>query len=212
MGAPTNSEQLLLELINETRLDPLGSANRYITTYTPLTSPIPDVQSAFNFFGVNGAALLTAFQALTPVRPLAWNDALGTSSDAHSQLMINNNAQEHNFPGEPDVGQRMINAGYTNLQAAAENIFAFATSELQAHAAFMVDWGGPVDGMQNPPGHRNALMNGNFREVGIGIIPDPLPGVGPDHRASREPLQHPGGHDPRRRLQRRQRRSLLRPR
>ena len=189
MGAPTNSEQLLLELINDTRLDPLGSANRYITTYTPLVSPIPDVQNAFNGFGVNGAALLVAFQALTPVRPLAWNDALGTSSDAHSQLMINNNAQQHDFPGEADVGQRMINAGYTNLQTAAENIFAFATSELEAHAAFMVDWGGGADGMQNPPGHRNALMNGNFREVGIGIIPDPLPGVGPlvitEHLANR---------------------------
>ena len=62
-------------------------------------------------------------------------------------------SQSHQLPGEADLGQRFTDAGYTNLSTGGENIFAFASSETQAHAAFMVDWGGPPpSGMQIRPG------------------------------------------------------------
>jgi uncharacterized protein YkwD len=172
----TDLEQHLLELVNDARLDPMGNAARYISSYSPLTSPIADIQSAFNFFGVNGPALLSAFQALTPAEPLAWSDPLATAARNHSNAMIAANLQSHQLPGEPDPGTRMANAGYApaGTFAWAENIFAASTSTLQEHAAFMVDWGPGPNGMQNPPGHRTTIMSPDYREVGIGLVQAPV--------------------------------------
>ena len=71
MTTPSNLEQLLLEYVNDARLDPMGNAARYITSYSPLTSNNSDIQSALTFFHVDGALLQSAFSALTSVQPLA---------------------------------------------------------------------------------------------------------------------------------------------
>ena len=180
---PSPREQLLLELINATRLDPFGHASTYISSYNPLTSPDPDIQNALTFFGVSGSALEAAFRALVPAQPLAWSHDLGFAAQNHSDAMIAADSQSHQVPGEPDLGTRANNAGYTGFSALAENIFAFTRSELHGHAAFMVDWGGSpaTGGMQSPPGHRNSIMNNNFREIGIGIVEESNAGtsVGP---------------------------------
>ena len=84
----TASEQLFLELINSARLDPLGNAARYISDYAPLTSGNSDIQSALNYFGVNGSLLLQQFSALVPVQPLAFNDALAAAARAHNVAML----------------------------------------------------------------------------------------------------------------------------
>jgi len=170
MTTPTSLEQLYLELINDARLDPLGNAARYITSYSPLTSSDPDIQSALSFFNVGGTALQAAFAALTPVQPLAWNDALGTAARTHSDLMIANDDQSHQLPGEANLSTRITAAGYTGWSAVAENIFAYSESALHGHAGFMVDWGGGPDGMQSPPGHRNSIMSASYREIGIGVV------------------------------------------
>jgi Ca2+-binding RTX toxin-like protein len=176
MATPTASEQYLLELINAARLDPQADAARYITSYVPLTSSDPDIQSALSFFRVNGSALQTAFDALTPVQPLAWNDAIGTAARTHSELMAVANQQSHQLPGEPDLSDRIEDAGYLGWSMLSENVFAFTESELQGHAAFMVDWGNGPNGMQSPPGHRNNIMNASAREIGLGIVVDDASG------------------------------------
>jgi uncharacterized protein YkwD len=169
MATPTAEEQYFLELINEARLDPMGNAARYIASYSPLVSADPDIQNALSFFGVDGAALKAAYQALTPVGPLAWNDALGTSAEQHSAAMIAADEQSHQLPGEAGIGTRITNAGYTGWNIWAENIYAFSDSALFGHAGFMVDWGNGPGGMQSPAGHRNDIMNGSLREVGIDV-------------------------------------------
>jgi uncharacterized protein YkwD len=170
MTTPTNLEQLYLELINDARLDPIGNAARYITSYSPLTSSDPHIQSALSFFGVNGAALQSAFAALTPVQPLAWNDALGTAARAHTDLMIANDDQSHQLPGEASLGTRITAAGYSGWSGIAENIYAYSESALHGHAGFMVDWGSGPNGMQSPPGHRSSIMSASYREIGIGVV------------------------------------------
>jgi len=170
--ASTNLEQLLLEYVNDTRLDPVGSAARYITSYSPLISSNAAIQSALNFFGVNGAALQTAFAALVSTQPLAWNDNLANAARGHNGFMIANDDQSHQEPGEPDFVARDLAAGYTGYSSLGENIYAFASSAIYAHAGFMVDWGGGTNGMQSPPGHRTNLMNSSFREIGVGITPE----------------------------------------
>jgi Ca2+-binding RTX toxin-like protein len=168
MAAPTNLEQYLLELVNEARLDPMANAARYISSYsTPAQSNDPDINSALAFFNVNGSVLLAAFNALPSVQPLAWNSNLSDAALGHNAEMIATDTQFHG-----DLATQFNNAGYTGWTNISENVYAFADSPLFAHAGFMVDWGnGPntANGMQVPPGHRNAIMNGVLREIGIGI-------------------------------------------
>jgi Ca2+-binding RTX toxin-like protein len=182
MPAPTNLEQLLLEYVNAARLDPLGDAARYISSYAPLTSPDSNIQGAINFFGVNGALFLSQMQALAPVQPLAWNDSIATAARNHSQVMIDQDSQTHQGAGEAALGARVTAAGY-NWSNLGENVFAFSQSMLHAHAGFMIDWGGTAatGGMQSPPGHRDNIMSGTFREIGIGVIAEgnPATQVGP---------------------------------
>src|SRR5436190_9299297 len=169
MAVPTAQEQLFLEYVNETRLDPLGNAARYITSYGGTArSADPDIDSALRFFGVSGQALLQAFTALTPVAPLAWSETLANAAQGHNAAMIAGDEQSHQLPGEPDLGARATAAGYnyTNL---GENVFAFADNPLQGHAGFMVDWGNGPNGMQSPAGHRDNIMNGAYREIGVAV-------------------------------------------
>lgn len=178
----TAAEQYLLELVNDARLDPLGNAARYITSYNPLTSSASNIQSALNFFNVSGSALQSQYAALTPVQPLAYNDQLEAAARGHNNAMIAADSQSHQTPGEADLGGRLTAQGYAFTRA-GENIYAFADDPLYAHAGFMVDWGGSAStgGMQSPPGHRNNIMDGNFREIGVAITNESNPNtsVGP---------------------------------
>ena len=72
----TSAEQYLLELVNEARLNPMAAASRYIASYAPLVSTSASVQRALDYFAVDGVRLLQAFQALAPVRPVAWSETL----------------------------------------------------------------------------------------------------------------------------------------
>lgn len=181
MAAASNIEQYILELINDARLDPLGNAARYISSYSPLTSSDPDIQAALSFFQVNGTALLNAYQALTPVKPLAWSSTLNAAAAGHNAQMIAADSQSHQLPGEASLGTRATNAGYVGWNGVGENIFAYADSALYGHAGFMVDWGSGPNGMQNPAGHRINIMSSTFREVGISATTEtnPATGVGP---------------------------------
>ncbi|MBI1196443.1 MAG: calcium-binding protein [Phenylobacterium sp.] len=181
MADPTAEEQLLLEYINAARIDPLGDAARYISSYAgTATSADAAINSALKFFGVSGPALLEAYSALTPVRPLAWNDALSDAAQGHDAAMIAADMQTHQAPGEAGLGARVAAAGY-NYTLAGENVFAFAESPLYAHAGFMVDWGSGPGGMQSPAGHRDNIMDGTFREIGVAIVHETNPStdVGP---------------------------------
>src|SRR5262245_45866017 len=141
--ASTAAEQLFLELINSARLDPMGDAARYITAYTGAASdpdvPIssdPNIQEALDpfvsptegGFGVDGETLFELFSALTPAAPLAWNQNLAIAARDHTDLMIEEDEQEHQFPGEQDLVGRVLASSYVedddDLVALGENIFA----------------------------------------------------------------------------------------
>ncbi|MCB2072369.1 MAG: tandem-95 repeat protein [Novosphingobium sp.] len=181
MPAPTSQEQYLLELINEARLDPLRNAARYINSYTPLASSDPDIQSAVNFFNVSGSALLSAYQGLSAVAPLAWNNNLSSAAQGHNAAMIAEDEQSHQVAGEPGLGTRVNNAGYSGWTLVAENVYAYSKSMIYGHAGFMIDWGNGPNGMQSPAGHRNNIMSSGLSEVGIAVTAEnnPATDVGP---------------------------------
>lgn len=171
---PDAYEQLMLELINQARMDPAGEFARLVTNVATQTGATANITSAIKFFNVNLNELANQFNALTPVAPLAWSDQLSQSATTHSQLMIANDLQSHNLPGEPSLGDRVKAAGF-QVQTIGENIFLYGEDALYSHAAFFIDWGNTATGIQSPPGHRNTIMDGANKEIGIGVIAEGNP-------------------------------------
>src|SRR5271170_3278676 len=119
---PSGDEQQTLELINRMRQNPAAEL--------PLleNSTDPAVQEAFKFFNVNLTELATEWATLTPAPPLAWNADLATAALGHDQLMLQDNMQSHQLPGEPDLADRATAEGYANYSSLRESVFAYATS------------------------------------------------------------------------------------
>lgn len=178
---PSAAEQEMLEWVNRMRIAPQAHLYDLVRSTSPLHSDNADIQSALDYFDVDGAALQSEWSTLTPVAPLAWNAALISGALGHNQAMIGADLQSHQVPGELGMVPRLQAAGYTNYSTLAENIFAYGKSPLEAHAAFAIDWGSSPTGMQTPPGHRENIMRSTVREVGISIVNEnnPATGVGP---------------------------------
>lgn len=179
---PTADEQYMLELVNRFRMNPQAELGLMTSSLgTQARSADPDVDSALRFFQTNGVVLQQQWASLSAAPPLAWNAELTEAAEFHTLEMIAQSMQEHQLPGEPDLGDRATTAGYTGFSALGESIFAFARSIAHGHAGFLLDWGSGPNGIQDPPGHRNTAISGNFREIGIRIIAEnsPFTSVGP---------------------------------
>jgi len=161
---PSAREQQMLELINRLRLRPAAELPMI------LASKDPDIRNALDFFNVDVNELKRQWAQLTPVAPLAWNDALAKSALGHSQKMLAADQQSHQLRGEAPLLGRAVSAGYKNASFVGENVFAYMDSVAHGHAGFAVDWGDGPHGIQSPAGHRDNLMAGVFSEVGISII------------------------------------------
>lgn len=167
---PTANEQHLLELLNRFRLNPAAELALLTTSLgDPARSANAAVDSALRFFNTSGTALAAQWAGLQAVQPLAWNEDLYEAAEFHTLQMIASDMQTHQAPGEPDLAQRARNAGY-NYSTLGENVYAYAYGVEHAHAGFVLDWGNGPNGIQDPPGHRNSMLNGNFREIGIRMI------------------------------------------
>ena len=75
---PSPLEQAVLEDINRMRIDPQGELDVFFVQTRPLIARNADVQSAINFFRVNGSTLLSQWNDLEPVPPVAWNESRTT--------------------------------------------------------------------------------------------------------------------------------------
>ncbi|MEO0686657.1 MAG: CAP domain-containing protein, partial [Cyanobacteria bacterium J06649_11] len=176
MNNPSAKEQYMLELINRMRMNPDAEYDLLVN------STNEDIQTGLSIVDLD--VLKSQWNQLKPVQPLAWSNQLHLSAVNHTQLMIDNNAQKHNFPGEPSISERIANTGY-EATTQTENIYAFGSSVLESHAAFAIDWGdddnnlgnGKGTGIQNPPSHRDAIMSNEYREVGIGILREDTSGT-----------------------------------
>jgi uncharacterized protein YkwD len=165
MLQPTGQSQELLELVNRFRQAPQAELNLL------LNSGDPKIAQALQQFGVDRNLLARQWSTLVPVAPLAWSAELAASATAHNTQMIAADTQSHQLPGEANLLQRAINAGYAPT-VVGENIFAFSESVLFGHAGFAIDWGNDsqsIGGIQNPAGHRELLLSGRYREIGIAI-------------------------------------------
>jgi FG-GAP-like repeat/Cysteine-rich secretory protein family len=185
MSNPTALEQELLELTNRMRTAPAAELALLLASSS-------DITDAMTYFNVSLPTLQAQWNLLTPVAPLAWSTQLNDAAIGHNQKMIQYDQQSHqvgvsdaagNFTAdEPNIGGRATAAGYA-FSYTAENIFVYADSVPYAQAGFAIDWGGTAatGGIQNPTGHRNAIMDTRLREVGISIVEETNPStqVGP---------------------------------
>ncbi len=149
MADVTAREQLMLELVNRARMDPAGEAQR---------------------FGISLNANLPAGTISTaPKQVLAFDPSLNEAADAHSSWMLANDVFSHTGVGSSSPGDRMEDAGYrfTGAWTWGENIaWSGSTGSLNGDLAV-------VQHHRNlflSAGHRENILNGSFREIGIGSL------------------------------------------
>jgi RTX calcium-binding nonapeptide repeat (4 copies)/FG-GAP-like repeat/Cysteine-rich secretory protein family len=164
MGNVTPQEQLMLELVNRARMDPLTEAARFGIDLNQGLAP-----------GVISSA---------PKQVLAMNDLLVSASRSHSGWMLQNDIFDHTGTGGSDPGQRMSSAGYafTGSWTWGENI------------SWSGVYPGPIDlssaivsqhrGLFLSAGHRTNILNDAFRELGVGQVQGNFLANGTDWSAS----------------------------
>ena len=179
-ATPSNEEQLWLEMVNRFRANPTAELD-LLANYTEpngntFASPASDdvfVDGALRAFSVDAAVLRQQFNALTAAPPLAWSEALNDSATYYSGVMSYADRQSHTLDGLTLRQRIEQNSSYdfTGSWSIGENIFGFTQNVFQGHAGFVIDWGNTPTGIQNPPGHRDSLINPSFREIGIAMEP-----------------------------------------
>lgn len=185
---PTAEQQYWLELTNRFRSDPQNELARLVNFSSPGVWGTPKssdayIANALNFFGTSATDLATQFSALSAAPPVAWSSALNASATTYSNLMVNNDQQSHTLDGL-SLDQRIQNGGYSaNWLEVGENLFASTQTILHGHGGFVIDWGdgngataGYGNGIQNPAGHRDVLVDSVFKEIGIGFQSIAIPG------------------------------------
>ena len=142
------NEQLMLELVNRARLDPLAEAKRLGI----------DLNKALPAGTLNG----------TPKAPLAPNDQLVDAARSHSQFMLDHDLFKHQGIGDGTPASRIKAAGYTfpNGGSLGENIAINGTSGVANATTFTI---ANHEGLFDSAPHRLNILSTDFREIGIGI-------------------------------------------
>lgn len=101
--------------------------------------------------------LANADRAQQGLAPLKWDPALGQAAAGHAQLMAQQSALSHQYPGESDLVTRCGAAG-AHFRSIAENV-ALAPSP----QALEKEW------MNSAP-HRANILNPVMNTIGIGLV------------------------------------------
>ena len=145
MAEHSVNEQLMLELVNRARLDPLSEAKRLGIDLNKNLAPGT----------LNG----------TPKAVLAANDLLVDAARAHSQHMLNVDKFAHEGIGDGTPSSRALAAGYT-FSTLGENIAINGTSGTASLTGLTI---ANHEGLFDSAPHRLNILSDNFREIGIGI-------------------------------------------
>jgi serralysin len=146
MTAQQDREQLLLELINRARMDPVGEAARHGI----------DLNS-----GLAAGTISTA-----PKQVLASNAQLSQSAANHGADMANNDFFSHTGSNGSSIGTRIGAAGY-QYNYAGENIaWSGTTGTLDVNAAVYSNH----KALFVSAGHRTNILEDSFEEIGLSVI------------------------------------------
>jgi Cysteine-rich secretory protein family len=101
--------------------------------------------------------LANADRAQQGLSPLKWDPALAQAAADHAQLMAQQSALSHQYPGEADLAARCGAAG-AHFRSIAENVALAASPE-----ALEKEW------MNSPP-HRANILNPAMNTIGVGLV------------------------------------------
>lgn len=149
MAEPTASEQYLLELVNRARANPNAEANRYNIN---LNDGLP-----------SGTISSAAKQ------PLAFNLDLIDAARSHSQWMLDTNTFDHVGQGNSNAGDRMEDEGYNftdNWKWGENLVWRVANNPNNLTQVINLEH----QGLFESENHRENLLDGDFREIGIGAL------------------------------------------
>lgn len=112
--------------------------------------------------------LVNAERAKVGAQPLAFDSSLNTAAENHSAWMISTDSFSHTGAGGSSPGARMTAAGYTfsGSWSWGENI---AWASTRAPAGLQDEVLLLHTNLMNSSGHRANILNGNYREIGIGF-------------------------------------------
>lgn len=88
---------------------------------------------------------------------LKWDDHLAEAARAHSKLLASHAELSHQFPGEPDLGQR-IGATALRFNSSAENV-AYAPEVDRLH-----------EGLMHSPPHRANILSDKYNAGAVAIV------------------------------------------
>ena len=148
MAKHSVNEQLMLELVNRARLDPLSEAKRLGIDLNRDLAPGT----------LNG----------NPKAVLAPNDLLVNAARAHSQHILDVDLFQHQGIGDGTPSSRIAAARYTFPSGGTlgENIAINGTSRIANLTGLTV---ANHEGLFESAPHRLNILSDNFREIGIGI-------------------------------------------
>jgi uncharacterized protein YkwD len=102
-------------------------------------------------------ALLNQERTSRGLARLRYDDRLTDHARQHSERMAQLGQLAHQFPGEPEVSQR-LGSGGLHFDYSGENV-ALNESAAGAH-----------QGLMNSPPHRANILSPNYNSVGIGVV------------------------------------------
>ena len=116
--------------------------------------------------------LVNRERAKAGAQPLAFNGNLNASADSHSDWMIATDTFSHTGMGGSSPHQRMMDAGYafSGSWTSGGNI---AWASTRAPAGLQDEVQLLHTNLMNSPGHKANILNGTFREIGIGFDTGP---------------------------------------
>ncbi|QRF68900.1 CAP domain-containing protein [Ponticoccus alexandrii] len=141
----TAAEQLMLELVNRARLDPLGEAARFGM----------DLNEGLAAGSIDGTAK----------QVLAHNESLFDAAEGHSQWMLDTNTFSHTGVDNSTPAQRAAAAGYSQTGWLGENLSVRGTSGTPNLNTMIVT---QHQDLFESAGHRKNMMRADYEEVGIG--------------------------------------------
>ena len=125
------------------------------------------VPAAGNLAGVERATLclLNAERVQRDLRPLSTNSRLARAADRHVADMVEHRYFEHDSRNGASFADRIRDTGYLSRVASwtvGENL-AWGSGDQGDAQSIVRAW-------MKSPGHRANILNGRFREIGIGLV------------------------------------------
>lgn len=131
--------------------------------------PDSDLQpTAANLAQVEAATLclINVQRAQNGLGALTANSVLAAAALQHSQDMVRNNFFSHDSSSGEDFEDRILRFNYAppNTEWVAGENIAWGTLSLATPDSIVVSW-------MNSPEHRANILNGEYKELGVGVEP-----------------------------------------